>query len=105
MSADIDSARRDWEDGSRRFERVSRADALHAERLGAQLDVVSGELRRRVGGTFTLAQLAQAYLRADDWARQAIAEEAPTPGWALDVSLVADAAFHAYSRGALDYTP
>lgn len=105
MSADLESARRDWEDGARRLERVSREDAGQAERLQAQLDVVAAELRRRVGGMFTVAALAQAYAGAEEWARHAIEEEAPTPGWARTVSLVVDAAFHAYSRGAIDYTP
>jgi hypothetical protein len=29
----------------------------------------------------------------------------PSEGWARTASLAADAAFHAYSRGALDYDP
>ena len=32
-------------------------------------------------------------------------EHAPYDGWALDLSLVEDAAFHLYVRGALDYDP
>ena len=38
-------------------------------------------------------------------AREAIEEHAPTPGWARSVSMVSDAAFHVYARGAVDYTP
>ena len=101
---DLDSARRDWEDGHRRLERVSR-DELQAERLRLQFDVISAELRRRVGGTFTLAMLADVYSGADMWTRQAVEEHAATPGWARSVSMVGDAAFHIYARGAVDYTP
>jgi chorismate-pyruvate lyase len=101
---DLESARRDWEDGYRRFELVSR-DEPQAERLLAQLDVISAELRRRVGGTFTLATLAEVYLGSDRWTRQAVEEYAATPGWARSVSMVGDAAFHIYARGAVDYTP
>ena len=104
MTADLDSARRDWEDGHRRFERASR-DERQAERLRDQFDLVSAELRRRVGGTFTLAMLADAYEGADAWTRQAVEEHAATPGWARSVSMVGDAAFHIYARGAVDYTP
>lgn len=104
MKGDLGSARRDWEDGHRRFELASR-DEAHGERLRAQLDVVSAELRRRVGGTFTLAMLADAYVGSDAWARQVIEEQAGTPGWARTVSTVGDAAFHRYARGAVDYTP
>jgi hypothetical protein len=101
---DLDSARRDWEDGHRRFERASRDD-LQAERLRLQFDLISAELRRRVGSTFTLAMLADAYSDADTWTRQAVEERAATPGWARSVSMVGDAAFHIYARGAVDYTP
>ncbi|HZQ15350.1 MAG TPA: hypothetical protein VFA82_01125, partial [Gaiellaceae bacterium] len=66
--------------------------------------VVTDELRRRVGQTFTLAELADAYDGADDWARELLDERVPDevphePG------TVADAAFHAYARGASDYRP
>ena len=104
MSSVLDGARSDWEDGYRRFELASR-DAAEAERLQGQLDVVSAELRRRVGGTFTLGMLATAYASSDAWTRQAIEEHAATPGWARSVSIVGDAAFHVYARGAVDYSP
>jgi hypothetical protein len=104
VRSDLDSARRDWEDGYRRLELASR-DSAQAERLRRQLDVVSAELRRRVGGTFTLAMLADVYVGADVWTRQAIEENARTPGWPRSVSMVGDAAFHEYARGAVDYTP
>ena len=104
MSATLESARRDWEDGFRRFELACR-DRTQAVRLHEQFDIVSAELRRRVGGTFTLGQLAAAYDGADDWVRHAIEEAAPTPGWARSVAMVGDAGFHVYARGAVDYAP
>jgi hypothetical protein len=104
MRSDLESARRDWEDGHRRLELASRDDA-QAERLRHQFDVVSAELRRRVGGTFTLVMLATAYEGSDAWTRQVIEEQAATPGWARSTAIVGDAAFHVYARGAVDYTP
>lgn len=104
MTADIESARRDWDDGRRRLELASR-DETQAARLRLQLDTIVAELRRRVGSTFTVAQLAAAYTGVDTWARQVIEESAPTPGWARSVAMVSDAAFHEYQRGALDYVP
>lgn len=100
----IDVVRREWEDGYRRFEAASR-DPVAADRLRAQLEVVTGELRRRIGQTFTLEQLAVAYERADAWARDAVSEHAATPGWPRTLALVEDAAFHLYQRGAVDYAP
>lgn len=104
MGGDLESARRDWADGHRRLLAASR-DPVQAERLHRQVEAVSDELRRRVGGTYTLAELARAYATADSWARHAVEERAPTPGWPRTLALVGDAAFHIYARGALDYQP
>jgi hypothetical protein len=102
--AEVESARRDWEDGHRRLhEQAQRAE--QPERLLAQVDAVLAELRRRVGGTYTLGELAAAYARAEQWSRTAVAEEAPAPGWPRTLSLVEAAAFHEYARGAQDYEP
>jgi len=99
-----ESVRREWEEGNRRFEELMR-DPVARTRLLAQLEVVTDELRKRVGQTSTLEELASAYARADDWVRAAVDERAPTPGWPRTLSLVQDAAFHMYQRGASDYAP
>jgi hypothetical protein len=104
VTASLESARRDWEDGFRNFELACR-DRTQSVRLHEQLDAVSAELRRRVGSTFTLRELAAAYDGADDWVRHAIEEAAPVPGWARSVAMVGDACFHVYARGAVDYAP
>src|SRR5437879_13069372 len=98
MSAVVASARHEWEEGDRRFEEAVRDPAVR-ERLYAQVEVVLEELRKRLGAIFTLEELAQAYQTSARWARQAVAERAPTPGWPRTVSLAEDAAFHAYARG------
>jgi hypothetical protein len=100
----LDVVRSEWEDGYRRFQDLSR-DRLVADRLGLQLEVVTDELRKRIGQTFTLDQLAVVYQDADDWARAAVSERAATPGWPRTLAIVLDAAFHLYQRGAVDYTP
>jgi alcohol dehydrogenase class IV len=100
----IEAVRHEWEDGYRRFEAALR-DPVASERLNAQLEVVTDELRRRIGQTFTVEQLAIAYDRADAWVRDAVSEHAATPGWPRTLALVEDAAFHLYQRGAVDYAP
>jgi hypothetical protein len=100
----IEAVRHEWEDGYRRFEAALR-DPVAAERLNAQLEVVTDELRRRIGQTFTVEQLAIAYDRADAWVRDAVSERAATPGWSRTLALDEDAAFHLYQRGAVDYAP
>jgi hypothetical protein len=100
-TVEVQLARRQWDEGSRRFDEDSKSDP----RLLAAFEIVTDELRKRVGQTFSLDQLARAYAQADDWARTAVAERAPFPGWPGSVTLVQDAAFHAYARGATDYVP
>lgn len=94
--------RHEWAEGHRLLE-AERGDAAHYGRLLGQVEVVTDQLRLRVGGTFTLAELADAYRDADAWARQEVADRAPGPGWPRDLSIVLAAAFHAYQRGAADY--
>ncbi len=102
--AEVESARREWEEGYRRLhDEASRAP--HPERLLAQVDAVAAELRRRVGGTFTLSELAAAYAGAERWSRAVVAEQSPAPGWPRTLSLVEAAAFREYARGAQDYEP
>lgn len=100
----VESARRDWEEGHRRFV-VEARDPSRAEILHRQLEVLTEEIRRRVGQTFALRDLARAYAESEAWAREAIGERAPTPRWVLTLTLSIDEAFHRYSRGAVDYTP
>jgi hypothetical protein len=102
--AQVEIARREWEDGHRRLHEEARQQP-QPERLLAQVEAVGAELRRRVGGTFTLAELAAAYASAERWTREVVAEEAPAPGWPRTLSLVEAAAFHEYARGAQDYQP
>jgi hypothetical protein len=103
VSSDLESARLEWEHAYRDLAEVAR-DPVLDERVRRQLEAVTTELRRRVGGTFTLGELADEYVVADGWAREALAELA-TPGWPRTLTLVEGAAFHLYARGAVDYTP
>lgn len=100
----VAAARREWEDGNRRFMEAAR-DPARADLLHRQRDAVLDELRRRVGAIFTLAELAAAYPGAERWLREVIDERAPSKGGAKTVSIAGDAAFHAYSRSAQDYEP
>ena len=102
--ASVENARRQWEDAHRRLQAEAR-DTVRHERLLEQVEAVTVELRKRIGRTFTLQELADVYAGAEAWTRDAIAEAAPYPGWVRSVALVEDAAFHLYARGAQDYEP
>jgi hypothetical protein len=101
---DVELARQQWGNGHRRLEEL-RADRRRYERLLGHVDVVTAELRRRVGQTFTLDELATVYDGADAWARDAVEDADAEPGAVHEVSTVGDAAFHLYARGAADYAP
>jgi len=94
--------RHEWDEGYRRLER-ERADPRRYRRLVAQVEVVIAELRKQIGQTYTLAELANEYRDAERWARHAVEERAPSSTWPRDLSLVLAAAFHSYQRGASDY--
>jgi hypothetical protein len=100
----LETTRREWELGHRKLEAASGDRQLYQQLL-AELELVLDELRRRIGQTFTLDELAAAYPEADRWVQDALAEREPAPGWPTRVTTVQDAAFHVYSRGAVDYRP
>jgi hypothetical protein len=103
---DVQLARQQWEEGRRRLE-ARRSTDHDAYRLQtAQVALLNDELRKRVGQVFTLAELANVYDGADDWAREllldvAVGTAGPTP----DTANVTDAAFASYAHRASDYTP
>jgi hypothetical protein len=101
--ADVASTRLEWERAYRDLEEVAR-DPASADHVRSQLEALTSELRRRVGGAFTIGELVDEYAVADVWARDVLAERA-LPGWLHTLTLVEGAAFHLYARGAVDYLP
>jgi hypothetical protein len=97
-------AKQEWEEGSRRLE-AAREDGPRYRQLLERLELVLDELRRRLGQTYTLAELVAAYGESERWAREVLEERATAPGWPRDLTLVLAAAFDAYQRGAIDYEP
>jgi chorismate-pyruvate lyase len=103
-SPELEIARQQWEAGSRRLE-STRDEPRRYRRLHEQVDAMTAELRRRVGQTYSLSQLVEAYAGAEAWALDAVEAADSDPGWEREVALVTDAAFHLYARGASDYRP
>ena len=101
----IASARRDWDEGRRRFAEAARHDPGRGERLHRQREAVLEELRRRIGAVYTLAELAATYGDAERWVLEAVERHGAPAGWSRTAALAGDAAFHAYSLGAQDYAP
>ena len=102
----LENARYQWEEGRRRFEDEGE-DTARARHLAQLVEAVVNELRRRVGQTFTLAELARTYEGSEDWVRDVVVRSTPVRSRAglRDTAVVGDAAFAYYARGATDYRP
>jgi hypothetical protein len=97
----VESARQQWATGHRRLADQA-ADRNLYLRLLDEVGLVLDELSRRVGQTFTLAELAEAYRESDRWLLDVLGSRS---GGVTNLALVGDAAFHVYARGAVDYLP
>ena len=100
------SARHQWDEGKRRLAGEGE-DTARSRHLDVLVDAVVDELRRRIGQTYTLGELAGAYEGADDWVRDVIVTSLPPRPRAgvRDAAVIQDAAFARYAQGALDYSP
>lgn len=99
MSYPLENALFQWEEGLR----VLRALETPRERRQADRVVaaIQDELRRRIGPTFSAAELADLYSRGTDWCLQVTTDTAPQ--LASEAQSLADAAFWLYLRGATDF--
>jgi len=99
-------ARHQWAEGKRMLDAAG-DDTARSRHLLVLVEAVQSELSRRVGQTFTLAELARAYEGSEDWVREVIVASMPARSRAgiKDTALVQDAAFALYAAGASDYRP
>jgi hypothetical protein len=102
----VQAARHQWDEGRRLLAREGE-DTARSRHLHLLVEAVVEELRRRLGQTFTIGDLAGAYEGADDWVRDVIgASLPPRPRAGIrDAAVVQDAAFARYAQGASDYRP
>lgn len=103
-SPEVEIAQQQWRAAQRQLEELRRDPQLY-HRLVDQVESLVAELRRRIGGTYTLEALVRAYYGAEAWYLEALGRGEPEPGWARHAALVTDAAFEVYARGASDYAP
>lgn len=88
-----------WEEGARELAAI---DDPRERRLADRVvEAIRDELRRRIGPTFSAAELADLYGQGTDWALRVTGDVAP----ALEgrAQTLADAAFWRYLRGATDF--
>jgi len=83
--------------------RLDEAYPEQAATLERVTRAVNAELRRKLGGPFTLDELADLYDVGTGWCTDLAVEIAPDEPFAWDARIVADAAFGRYQRAAVDY--
>lgn len=99
MSYPLENAVFQWEQGWRELQAIEDPrDRRLADRVIA---AVRDELRRRIGPTFSAAELADLYSEGTDWCQQVALDVASTAQ--PDAQSLADAAFWMYLRGATDF--
>ena len=91
MDYALENAVSQWQEGERRI----REDPTLEGAVGTVLD----ELRRRLGSTFEVGELAELYSRDPDWPSDLARSRSAGP----DAVHVVDAAFGRYAREACDY--
>jgi hypothetical protein len=96
VSYTIENALFQWEEGEARVRDAEGREGLELDR--AVRDVLD-ELRRRLGGSFTLSELADLYGEGTDWATDVVLRRFDS----TDTSAAVNAAFLRYARDASDY--
>ncbi len=104
MSTLVEIARQEWADGYRRLE-AERSNASLYQLLHDQVDAITEQLRRRLGGAYTLSELVDEYRRSEAWMHDAIARLPRAAQSPAGLITATDTAFHFYARGAQDYEP
>jgi hypothetical protein len=91
-----------WQEGQRRLAATEAGERASMQNVVDELVV---QLRRRLGGPFTVTELARLYIeQGTDWCFDVAVRVAPSTPAAWDLTTVAGAAFARYAREAIDYT-
>lgn len=96
MSYPLENALFNWEAGIERLRELEREGTLRGDQL---VVAVRLELRRRLGATFTAAELADLYGAGTDWVLQLEGVDPASP----DLQELIDAAFWLHLQAAGDF--
>jgi hypothetical protein len=90
-----------WQEGQRRLAALEPSQRTSSERV---VDAIVDELHRRLGGRFSVQELADLITReGTDWCFDTAVRVAPQTPEAWDLTTVAGAALARYAREASDY--
>jgi hypothetical protein len=101
VSARAELALMEWEAGARRLEELDEPPLREAV-YRRVVDEIVAELNRRMGQTYTVAELVAEYEISAPWCRH-VAQLTTEHVWAHDLTIVQDAAFARFARDAVDY--
>jgi hypothetical protein len=96
MAYALENALYQWREGERRIAETSEPARDDLDRVA---DKVVEELRKRLGSSFVLDELADLYAQGTDWATDLAARH----GAGTDAATVVDAAFGRYAREASNF--
>ena len=101
----LEATRHEWQEGHRRLEaaagdRAATSGACSGRSSSSSTSCAAGSARP---SRWTSSQPRTRSPTAGS--QEALAEREPAPGWPARLTTVQDAAFHIYSRGAVDYRP
>jgi len=96
----FETAMPQWNEGLRRLARADPRDKPVLDQVTRRL---VADLRRRLGGPFTVDELVELYDRGTMWCTDLAVATAPDSPAAWEAATVADAAFAHYLREASDY--
>jgi hypothetical protein len=99
MAYPLDNALFQWESGKRRLDEFE--DPRERRLADRVVEAIRDELRRRIGPTFSAAELAALYGEGTDWCQQVAIDVAPA--MEEEAQTLGDAAFWLYLRGATDF--
>jgi hypothetical protein len=93
VSYTIENALFQWEEGE------ARVRASDGRELDQAARAVVDELRKRLGGAFSLDELVALYAEGTDW----VSDEVQRRFWDVEASAAVNAGFLRYARSATDY--
>ena len=99
MAYPLENALFQWEEGRRTLQAIE--DPRRRRLADRVVGAIRDELRRRIGPTFSAAELAELYGKGTDWCQQVAIDVAPP--MEDEAQALGDAAFWLYLRGATDF--
>ena len=102
VSITLESAVLQWEDGYARLQRTTSHPSTRRA-LDRAVTRIRAGLRRRLGSTFTVSELAKLYYAGTDWCLEIVLELAPQEAPLPDPAAATDSAFYLYMREASDF--